>query len=154
MKISLDYRMYVGLVGRNELANRIGDKDPANIKYYIPVLYKSPDLFSNIPSWHMLSLRSIDVVFGGGFNYSPGEICYAPVLPDPELATEEDIAKFFNEFVEFMKGLSTLYEKVSQQEKKAIIYFKLKNISVWNSFLLMLPENIRSKFESGIKSMF
>ncbi|MGC8647112.1 MAG: hypothetical protein ACP5T9_06235 [Thermoplasmata archaeon] len=153
MEISFDFRMYIGLVGRNELANRIGNKDPASIKYYIPVLYKSPDFFSSTPSWHVLSLSSIDVVFGGGFNYSQGEIRYAPALPDPELATEEDVTKFFNEFVSFMKELSILYGKVSKQEKKAIIYFKLKNVSIWSSFLLMLPEDIRSKFESGVKSI-
>ncbi len=62
-QVSLEYRIFVGLVGRNSLGMSVSDKDPEKIRYAVPVLFRIYDFAKGKYTWRARIYRSVADVF-------------------------------------------------------------------------------------------
>ncbi|MGC8860965.1 MAG: hypothetical protein ACP5QH_07185 [Thermoplasmata archaeon] len=144
--VQLEQRLYIGLVGKDEMRNSITSRNPARIYYRIPVMYRvreGPDRYV----WRSKMVPSLADVFNGQ-NFSPGEVRYAPMLPDPEIATPSEMERFLDEFFSFLRDILEILNNTPKEERKPVFIFISNNYDIWRTFLLMLPDEMREVIEN------
>jgi hypothetical protein len=147
MLVSLEYDVFVGLIDRDEDRNRIYMKNSEQVFYKIPILYKRfPfNIGYNTKKWFTSQVCSLNKVIDS-LNLSLKNSYFAPMLPDLEIATKEDIIKFNKDYFAFLKELLDLSKRVSFEDKKTIKKFISENNSIWSSYLMMLPIDVKEKY--------